>query len=96
MAAPAPDMAAYTPMARLRGGPSGNVVAMRASAVGAAMAPPIPWTTRAAMSQASLVASPPRSEAPVKMPSPTMNMRRRPKRSPVRPPSSSSPPKASV
>ena len=33
-------IAAYTPMARLRGGPSGNVVAISDSAAGATMAPP--------------------------------------------------------
>src|ERR1700727_2517448 len=41
-------MAAYTPMARLRGGPSGKVVVTRARAVGAMIAPPTPCTARAA------------------------------------------------
>ena len=44
MAAPAPDMAAKTPMARLRSLPAGKVVVMSASALGAASAPPRPWT----------------------------------------------------
>ena len=39
---PATLIAAYTPIARLRGGPSGNVVAISASAVGATIAPPAP------------------------------------------------------
>ena len=41
-APPATLIAAYTPIARLRGGPSGNVVAISASAVGATIAPPAP------------------------------------------------------
>ena len=39
---PATLIAAYTPIARLRGGPSGKVVAISASAVGATIAPPAP------------------------------------------------------
>ena len=62
-AAPAMLMAAYTPMARLRGGPSGNVVVTRDSAVGATMAPPTPWIARAASSHPGVVAKPPNSEA---------------------------------
>ena len=56
-------MAAYTPIARLRGGPAGKVTAISASAVGAANAPPMPCTTRAVSSHAWLVANPPSSEA---------------------------------
>ena len=44
MAAPAPDMAAKTPMAWLRSLPAGKVVVMSASAFGAASAPPRPCT----------------------------------------------------
>ena len=47
MAPPAPLMPAYTPSARLRGGPIGKVVAISASAVGAASAPPAPCRARA-------------------------------------------------
>src|SRR6202035_1053865 len=61
-APPAPDIAAYTPMARVRDGPSGKVSPMRARAVGAAMAPPTPCTARHAISQADEVARPPASE----------------------------------
>ena len=50
MAPPAPLMPAYTPRALLRGAPMGKVVAMRASAVGAAKAAPAPWKARAASS----------------------------------------------
>ncbi len=90
------DIAAYTPIARFRGLPSGNVTAISDSEVGAANAPPTPWKTRAVSSQAWVVANPPTSEAPVNSRMPKMKMRRRPSRSPDRPPSSSSPPKASA
>ncbi len=62
-AAPPMLIAAYTPIARLRGGPSGKVVVTRDSAAGATMAPPTPWIARAASSQACVVANPPSSEA---------------------------------
>ena len=95
-APPATLMAAYTPMARLRSLPSGKVTAISDSAVGAANAPPMPCTTRAASSQDWLVAKPPASEASENSSTPKMKMRRRPSRSPDRPPSSSRPPKARV
>ena len=95
-AAPPMLIAAYTPMARLRGGPSGKVVVTRDSAVGATMAPPTPWMARAASSQACVVAKPPSSEASENRMIPAMNTRRRPRMSPARPPSSSSPPKVSA
>lgn len=47
------------------------------------------------MSQASDCAAPTATEASVKTPSPAMNTRRRPSRSPIRAPSSSRPPNAS-
>ena len=94
-AAPPPTLiAAYTPIARLRGGPGGNVVTMRASAAGATIAPPAPCTTRAASSHAWEVANPPAREAAENSSRPVTNIRRRPSRSPARPPSSSSPPNA--
>ncbi len=95
-AAPAMLMAAYTPIARFLGGPSGKVVVTRDSAVGATIAPPTPWMARAASSQASLVAKPPSSEASENRMMPAMNTRRRPSMSPARPPSSSRPPKVSA
>ena len=95
-APPATLMAAYTPMARLRGGPSGKVTAISDSAVGAANAPPTPCRTRAVSSQTWPVANPPSSEASEKTRMPAMKTRRRPSRSPVLPPSSSSPPNASA
>src|SRR5499433_2779153 len=62
-AAPAMLIAAYTPIARLRGRPSGNVVATSDSAAGATMAPPTPCRARAPSSQAWLLANPPSSDA---------------------------------
>jgi hypothetical protein len=56
----------------------------------------MPWITRAVISHSWLVAKPPASEAPANSRTPKMKMRRRPRRSPDRPPSSSRPPKASV
>ena len=41
-APPAALIPEYTPIARLRAGPCGNVVAISASAVGATIAPPAP------------------------------------------------------
>ena len=95
-AAPPPLMAATTLIARLRAGPSAKVVAISASAVGAISAPPMPWMARAASSQAWELAKPPASEAAENSTSPAMNTRRRPRRSPARPPSSISPPKLSA
>ncbi len=95
-APPATLMDAYRPIARLRVRPSGNVVAISDSAVGATMAPPAPCTTRAASSPAGDVASPPARDAAENSSSPAMNIRRRPSRSPSRPPSSNSPPNASA
>jgi hypothetical protein len=71
-------MAAYTPMARFRGSPSGKLVAISASAVGEAMAAPTPWAAREAMSHTSVWENPPTREARANRPMPTMNMRRRP------------------
>ena len=95
-AAPPMLMAAYTPIARLRGGPSGNVVVTRARAVGATIAPPTPCSARAASSHACEVANPPSSEATENRTMPAMKTRRRPRMSPARPPSSSRPPKVSA
>jgi hypothetical protein len=96
MAPPAMLIAAYTPNARVRGGPSAKVVVISDSAAGATSAPPAPWMARAVSRKAWLVANPPAREAAENSSSPAMNILRRPSRSPVRPPSSSSPPKASA
>src|SRR5580765_2177413 len=93
-AAPAPDIAAYTAIARLRSLPAGKVVLIRARAAGEASAAPAPWRTRATRRISWFGARPPRSEAAQKTMTPTVNIRRRPKRSPSRPPSMSRLPKA--
>ena len=85
-APPATLIAAYTPIARFRGGPSGKVVAISASAAAAIVAAPAPWTARAASSHAWEVANPPASDAAENSSSPAMNILRRPSRSPARPP----------
>ena len=89
-------IAAYTPIARVRGLPSGNVVLISDSAVGATIAPPTPCRARAASSQAWVVANPPSSDASENTMMPAMKTLRRPRRSPARPPSRSSPPKVRV
>ena len=66
------------------------------SAAGEMIAAPTPWIARAAISVASDVASPQTSDAPEKSARPAMNIRRRPSRSALRPPSMSRPPKVSV
>jgi hypothetical protein len=96
MAPPAPATAANTPKARLRSRPWAKLVVIRASAVGAAMAPPTPWSALAASSQPEVVARPPTNEAKVNSRMPATNTRRRPRMSPARPPSSNSPPKVRV
>ena len=95
-AAPPMLIAAYTLIARLRGGPSGNVVVIRDSAAGATIAPPTPWITRAVISQACVVANPPNSEAAENRMMPITNIRRRPRMSPARPPRSRNPPNVSA
>lgn len=96
IAPPPAETAAKTPNARLRSGPSVNVVVIRASAVGEAMAPPTPWKARAASNWPESWESPPSREATAKSTTPNMKTRRLPRMSPVRPPSSSSPPKVRV
>src|SRR5690242_11566899 len=96
IALPAPDIAAYTPIARVRAGPSSNVSPISDRAVGAAIAAPHPWTARATTSHAEVVARPPASDAPEKRRRPATNMRRRPRTSPRRPPNRSRPPNVSV
>ena len=60
-----------------------------------AIAAPIPCAARAMISHAELTARPPAREPSVNTTIPMKNMRRRPKRSPVRPPRSSKPPNVS-
>ncbi len=80
----------------MRSGPSRKLVVSSASVDGAAIAAPTPCSARAASSQAGDCASPPSIEANVNSAMPATNVRRRPRMSPARAPSSSSPPKLSA
>lgn len=73
-----------------------NVVVSSDSADGASSAPKAPWSARAPNSSPDPVAAPPRPDATANPTSPIMNVFLRPTRSAIRPPSSSSPPNASV
>ncbi|MDF9808628.1 hypothetical protein M2436_007175 [Streptomyces sp. HB372] len=96
IALPPAETAANTPNARLRSGPSRKVVVISDRAVGEAIAPPTPWSERAASNCQPSWDSPPSSEAKTKRSTPKMKTRRRPRMSPRRPPSSSRPPNVSV
>lgn len=65
-------------------------------AAGGAIAAPTPCRTRAVISSHECVAKPPSSDARVKTRIPALNIRRRPRMSPDRPPSISSPPKVTA
>ena len=95
-APPPAAIALQTPSAFVRSSPSAKVVVMIESAAGETSAPPRPWSARAPTSQPSDVASPLSSEAAEKIATPARNSRRRPNRSPARPPSSRKPPNTSV
>ena len=95
-AAPEPATAPQIPSALLRSAPSLKIAVTSASAAGASIAAPTPWSAREAISCPWLCESPPASDAPPNTSSPIMNMCRRPRRSAIRPPSSSSPPNAKM
>ena len=78
--------------ARLRAGPSANVVVMIDRLAGAVNAAAAPLRKRVATSSVPSFTSPPAIEASVKTASAPSSTRRRPSRSANRPPSSSSPP----
>src|SRR5699024_2544737 len=88
--------AAQTLSARDRRGPSGNSSTMVAIAAGSATASPTPWSRRAATRTGKDGARPARRDAAPKRAVPTSSVRRRPSRSPSRPPSISSPPPVMV
>ena len=88
----APDAERLVPLGPLREERGGMIE----SAVGVMIAAPIPWNARAPIRASSDQASPQRSDANVKKTMPTMNTRRRPRRSAARPPSSSRPAKVSA
>ena len=91
---PAEATKAYMPIAFAWSRGSGNIVTIMPSTTAALIAPPMPWTKRAATSQPWLWAVPQSTEALVKRIRPARNTVRRPIRSPRRPASSSRPPKA--
>ncbi len=93
---PALAIPEYSARARTRAFGSVKTVFSSASAFGPAMAAPTPWATRAPSSQPGDCARPPASDAAVNRATPAVNSRRRPKRSPARPLTSSSPPNARV
>ena len=94
-ATPRPLMADQPPSARPRF--SGGTAAERIVSVsGRTSAAPAPCTARAAISASTPGASAAAADAPVKMASPTANIRRRPKRSPSAAPVSSSTANVSV
>jgi hypothetical protein len=89
-APPAPATALQIPSAQGRRS-GANVVTMIVKVAGDSSAPPMPWTARAAVSQAESCATPPARLATVKSPRPNRNTRRRPNRSAARPPRSRNP-----
>ena len=91
-APPLPETAPQIPRARFRSCPSANVVVRIESAAGASRAAPSPCKERKAISEPDDQANPASSEEVVKSASPTMNIRRRPSRSAMRPPSNNTPP----
>lgn len=96
IAAPAPTIAPNTPKALPRSLGSVNVVVSSDSAAGASSAANTPWRARAPNSIPEFTAAPPSADAAAKPNRPIMKVSLRPARSATRPPSSSSPPKASV
>ena len=87
------DTVVSAPVAALRAGPLGKVVATRARPVGLAMAAPTPCNNRAMTRVVSSQATPHSTEAMVNSATPAMKVRLRPMVSPSRPPSSIRPPK---
>ena len=78
--------------ARLRIGPSGNVVVSRDMPAGAVNAAAMPFTNRAPMSSPGTLVRPPSRDRTANAASAARKTRRRPSRSAARPPSSSRPP----
>ncbi len=96
MANPALATPENSDSALIRSRGSVNVLVISASVFGPAAAAPRPCRTRANSSQPGEAASAPSSEAAVNRATPPRKSRRRPNRSPARPPSSSRPPNTSV
>ena len=85
-------MAPQAPSAVLRSLPSRKLVVSAESAAGAMSAAPMPCASRAATRSPALLASPAASEDTAKTARPVSSRRRRPSRSPKRPPSRRKPP----
>jgi hypothetical protein len=96
VAAPLAAVADQAPSALRRAAGSVNVVVIRLSVAGARIAPPMPCTARAAISDAPFCARPPTRLNNVNTANPDRNTRRRPNKSAARPPSSRKPAKVSV
>ncbi len=94
-ARPSAPIAPEMPIAVVRSRASVNVATMIASAEGMTSAAPSPCAARAAISTPALPARPAAREESVKMTRPARNIRRLPKTSATRPPTSSSPPSTS-
>ena len=93
MAAPDPAMAPRMPSALLRSAPSRKVTVTIEKTDGARSAAAAPCRRRATMSMVSVCDTAHSSENAENSASPIMKILRRPRMSPARPPSSSSPPK---
>src|SRR4051794_24549333 len=91
---PSVAMAARTESARVRSAPAGKRLPISARPAGTASAEPRPWTARAAIRTPSAGAAAARSAPAANSAMPATSIRRRPYRSPSRPPSSSTPPNA--
>src|SRR5919109_2987444 len=91
-AAPEPPSAPQMPSALFRSAPSVNVVVTIESAAGEMIAAPTPCTAREAISTPALCASPHVSDVAVKRIKPPTKIRRRPRRSAIRPPRRRKPP----
>ena len=92
--APTAPVKANAPIARPCSAGWANSRTIMPRVTAEAIAAPAPWTNRAAISIAGPAASPHASEARTNTAIPARNIRLRPSRSPSRPLSSSSPPKA--
>jgi hypothetical protein len=91
---PAEATKPYTPIAFACSRGSGNIVTIMPRITAEVIAPPTPWTKRAPTSTPWLCAAPHTSEATVNTPRPQRKTLLRPRMSPKRPESSSSPPNA--
>ena len=92
----AADAPPQTANARLRAGPAGNTAASIANVIGTTNAAASPSAARVTIMTAADGASAEPSEAAANSPVPASSTRRRPSRSPVRPPNSRNPPNGTM